>query len=40
VLEVRPDSLCVHGDNPHALAIVRAVRARLEAEGITVAPFA
>jgi UPF0271 protein len=40
VLLVRPDSLCVHGDNPEAPAIVRAVRARLEAEGITVAPFA
>jgi UPF0271 protein len=40
VLSVRPDSLCVHGDNPEALAIVRAVRQRLEAEGIRVAPFA
>ena len=40
VMDVRPDSLCVHGDNPDALAIVRAVRERLEAEGITVAPFA
>ncbi len=36
---VRADSLCVHGDGPQALAIVRAVRQRFEAEGITLAPF-
>ena len=36
---VRADSLCVHGDGPHAAAIVRAVRHRFEAEGITLAPF-
>jgi 5-oxoprolinase (ATP-hydrolysing) subunit A len=40
VLHVAPDSLCVHGDNPEAAAIVRAVRDRLRAEGIAVAPFA
>ena len=37
---VRPDSLCVHGDGPHAVAIVRALRERLESLGIDVAPFA
>ncbi len=37
---VRPDSLCVHGDGPHAVAIVRALRERLEAIGIDIAPFA
>ncbi|MGQ0701687.1 MAG: LamB/YcsF family protein [Gemmatimonadales bacterium] len=36
---VRADSLCVHGDGPHAGAIVKAVRHRFEAEGITLAPF-
>jgi UPF0271 protein len=36
---IRADSLCVHGDGPHAIAIVRAVRHRFEAEGITLAPF-
>lgn len=36
---VRPDSLCVHGDGPHAVAIVRALRDRFEALGIDVAPF-
>ena len=37
---VRPDSLCVHGDGPHAVAIVRALRERFDALGIDVAPFA
>lgn len=37
---VRPDSLCVHGDNPDAPAILAAVRAALEREGIGIAPFA
>lgn len=36
---IRADSLCVHGDGPHAIAIVRAVRQRFEAEAITLAPF-
>jgi len=36
---VRADSLCVHGDGPNAVAIVRAVRQRFEVEGITLAPF-
>jgi len=36
---VRADSLCVHGDGPRAAAIVRRLRQRFEAEGITVAPF-
>jgi UPF0271 protein len=37
---VRPDSLCVHGDGPRAVAIVKALRERFEALGIEVAPFA
>jgi UPF0271 protein len=37
---VRPDSLCVHGDGPHAVAMVRALRERLEALGIEIASFA
>jgi UPF0271 protein len=36
---VRPDSLCVHGDGPHAVAIVRALRERFETHGIEIAPF-
>jgi 5-oxoprolinase (ATP-hydrolysing) subunit A len=37
---VRPDSLCVHGDGPQAVAIVRALRERLESAGIEIAAFA
>lgn len=40
VLHVEPDSLCAHGDGPEALALVSAVRARLDAAGIGIAPFA
>ena len=36
---VRADSLCVHGDGPHAAAIVRAVRQRFQREGVAIAPF-
>jgi UPF0271 protein len=31
-------TLCVHGDNPQALAFVRALRAALEREGIDIRP--
>jgi 5-oxoprolinase (ATP-hydrolysing) subunit A len=37
---VRADSICVHGDTPGALALVRAIRTRLVAEGIAIAAFA
>lgn len=36
---VMPDSLCIHGDNPEAIELVRATREALEASGLTVAPF-
>ena len=36
---VRADSLCVHGDGPKAVAVVRAVRQRFDQEGISLAPF-
>jgi 5-oxoprolinase (ATP-hydrolysing) subunit A len=36
----RVDSLCVHGDNAHALAMAEAVLAALEGAGIEVRPFA
>ncbi|RVU20149.1 LamB/YcsF family protein [Methylobacterium oryzihabitans] len=32
-------SICVHGDSAHAVATARAVRARLERAGVTLAPF-
>ena len=37
--ELKPQTLCIHGDNPHAPEIAKAVRQALEAEGITVASF-
>lgn len=40
MIDINAESLCTHGDGPHALAIVRAVRERLERAGIQVAPFA
>jgi UPF0271 protein len=32
-------SVCVHGDSPHAVESARRVRAKLEAAGVKVAPF-
>lgn len=34
------DTICVHGDEPTAVAMARTVRAKLEADGIAIAPFA
>lgn len=39
-IAVSADSLCVHGDTPGAVTLVRAIRARFAAAGIDVAPFA
>lgn len=39
-IAVRAESLCTHGDGPEALAMVRAVRRRLESAGIVIAAFA
>ena len=38
-LRIEADSLCVHGDNPAAAVLLRAVRARLESAGVTIAPL-
>lgn len=40
VLKVKADSICVHGDTPGAVAMAAAVRAGLEAAGVTVRSFA
>lgn len=37
--EFQVDTLCIHGDNPNAVEIARAVRAALEAEGIEIRAF-
>jgi UPF0271 protein len=39
-VELRPASLCVHGDTPGALAAARSIRSALEAAGVVVTPFA
>lgn len=33
------DSVCVHGDSPHAIAMAQTVRRTLEQAGVAVAPF-
>ncbi|WP_029135370.1 LamB/YcsF family protein [Nakamurella lactea] len=38
-IELTADSLCTHGDSPGAVAIARAVRAAIEATGVTIRPF-
>jgi UPF0271 protein len=35
-IAVRADTLCVHGDNPRALAFARSIRAHLERESILI----
>ncbi|GAB3696210.1 LamB/YcsF family protein [Saccharopolyspora tripterygii] len=39
-IEVRADSICVHGDSPGAVAIAQAVRDRLGEAGVRLRPFA
>ena len=39
VLQRRVDTLCVHGDEPTAVALARAVREGLEAAGVKVVPL-
>jgi 5-oxoprolinase (ATP-hydrolysing) subunit A len=39
-LEIRPDSICVHGDTPGAVAIARRVRESLTDAGVELASFA
>ena len=39
-LRVVAQSLCVHGDNPDALPLLRELRATLESSGVRIAPFA
>jgi len=39
-VELHADTLCLHGDNPHALEIARAVREALEGAGVSVRALA
>ena len=38
-VSLRPRTLCIHGDNPHAASIAAAVRSALEAAGVELAAF-
>lgn len=38
-IPVKVDTICVHGDNPAAVELARAVRAALEAAGFAIAPM-
>ena len=38
-IEVRADSICIHGDSPGAVEMARAVRTALTGAGIEIAPF-
>lgn len=38
-IALKAESICVHGDNAEAVEMARQIRARLQAEGIAVAPF-
>jgi UPF0271 protein len=37
-IDMAADTICVHGDNPAALALVRHIRQSLESSGIEIAP--
>ena len=38
IIKVKADSVCVHGDNPHALVFVKKIVDSLGAEGIKITP--
>ena len=40
VMPTRIDTVCIHSDTPGAVAMARHIRARLDAAGVTIAPFA
>jgi UPF0271 protein len=35
-VDVRPETICLHGDTPRAVEFARALRSRLEREGVTI----
>jgi len=39
VVELRVDTLCVHGDNPDAVDFVRTLRGKLQAAGVELKPM-
>jgi UPF0271 protein len=39
IVEIEAESVCVHGDSPGAVAMVRAVRGRLQGSGVALRAF-
>ena len=39
IIEMQIDTICVHGDNPSAVGIVKRIRQALEKESIQVKPL-
>jgi UPF0271 protein len=39
-VRIQADSICVHGDSPGAVEVARAVRSRLESQGVLIRSFA
>ena len=37
-IELKADTICVHGDNPSALSLVKKIRETLQAAGVEIAP--
>jgi UPF0271 protein len=37
-IELRAETICVHGDNPKALALVKRIRETLDAAGVAIRP--
>jgi UPF0271 protein len=38
-IPLKAQTLCVHGDNPKAVDLVKSIREALEAAGVTVTPM-
>ncbi len=39
IVEMEAETLCVHGDNPHSVQMVKKIRAALETSGIELSPI-
>ena len=39
-VSIEAHSICVHGDNPSAVEFVKNIRAKLEGDGVAIAPIA
>lgn len=39
-IPIRADSICVHGDNPRAIELLKTMRSALEKEGVAIRPLA